>query len=133
MSNTSFKLNIVTPNQILEREITYIRFKDETGFFGILKGHIDFLTILVPSLCYYRDITDREIFLAVDRGILNVREGVVFLTSREVFESEDAERLSEKIDKTILKRSESEKAFLKMLEGIERSFMEKTLEFMKRF
>jgi F-type H+-transporting ATPase subunit epsilon len=133
MSNTSFKLNIVTPKQILEREITYIRFKDETGFFGILKGHIDFLTVLVPSLCYYRDITDREIFLAVDRGILNVREGVVFLTSREVFESEDAERLSEKIDKTILKRSESEKAFLKMLEGIERSFMEKTLEFMKRF
>ena len=123
MSNTSFKLNIVTPNQILEREITYIRFKDETGFFGILKGHIDFLTVLVPSLCYYRDINDREIFLAVDRGILNVREGVVFLTSREVFESEDAERLSEKIDKT----------FLKMLEGIERSFMEKTLEFMKRF
>lgn len=133
MSNTSFKLNIVTPNQILEREITYIRFKDETGFFGILKGHIDFLTVLVPSLCYYRDINDREIFLAVDRGILNVREGVVFLTSREVFESEDAESLSEKIDKTILKRAESEKAFLKMLEGIERSFMEKTLEFMKRF
>jgi len=133
MSNTSFKLNIVTPKQILEREITYIRFKDETGFFGILKGHIDFLTVLVPSLCYYRDINDREIFLAVDRGILNVREGVVFLTSREVFESEDAESLSEKIDKTILKRAESEKAFLKMLEGIERSFMEKTLEFMKRF
>jgi F-type H+-transporting ATPase subunit epsilon len=133
MSNTSFKLNIVTPKQILEREITYIRFKDETGFFGILKGHIDFLTVLVPSLCYYRDITDREIFLAVDRGILNVRKGAVFLTSREVFESEDAERLSEKIDKTILKRSESEKAFLKMLESIERSFMEKTLEFMKRF
>jgi F-type H+-transporting ATPase subunit epsilon len=133
MSNTSFKLNIVTPKQILEREITYIRFKDETGFFGIMKGHIDFLTVLVPSLCYYRDINDREIFLAVDRGILNVREGVVFLTSREVFESEDAESLSEKIDKTILKRAESEKAFLKMLEGIERSFMEKTLEFMKRF
>lgn len=133
MSNTSFKLNIVTPKQILEREITYIRFKDETGFFGILKGHIDFLTVLVPSLCYYRDINDREIFLAVDRGILNVREGVVFLTSREVFESEDAESLSEKIDKTILKRTESEKAFLKMLEGIERSFMEKTLGFMKRF
>jgi F-type H+-transporting ATPase subunit epsilon len=133
MSNTSFKLNIVTPKQILEREITYIRFKDETGFFGILKGHIDFLTVLVPSLCFYRDINDREIFLAVDRGILNVREGVVFLTSREVFESEDAESLSEKIDKTILKRTESEKAFLKMLEGIERSFMEKTLGFMKRF
>jgi F-type H+-transporting ATPase subunit epsilon len=133
MSNTSFKLNIVTPKQILERESTYIRFKDETGFFGIMKGHIDFLTVLVPSLCYYRDINDREIFLAVDRGILNVREGVVFLTSREVFESEDAERLSEKIDKTILKRAGSEKAFLKMLEGIERSFMEKTLEFMKRF
>ena len=131
--NGVFRLSVVTPTRIFEREIIHIRLKDETGFFGVMKNHIDFLTVLVPSLCYYRDINDREIFLAVDRGILNVREGVVFLTSREVFESEDAESLSEKIDKTILKRSESEKAFLKMLEGIERSFMEKTLEFMKRF
>jgi F-type H+-transporting ATPase subunit epsilon len=133
MSNASFRLNIVTPMKTFERDIRYIRLKDETGFFGIMKGHIDFLTVLVPSLCYYTDINDREIFLAVDGGILSVRGDNVSLTSREVFESGDAEKLTEIIENTIRKREESEKALLKMLEGIERSFMEKTIESIRRF
>lgn len=130
--NNVFKLNIVTPLKMIERDIKYIRLKDETGFFGIMKGHIDFLTVLVPSLCYYTDINDREVFLAVDGGVLSVRKGNVFLTSREVFESEDAEKLSEIIENTVRKREESEQALLNMLEGIERSFMEKTIKFMRR-
>ena len=133
MSNTSFKLNIVTPTKMFERDIRYIRLKDETGFFGIMKGHIDFLTVLVPSLCYYIDTNTKEIFLAVDGGILSVRGETVSLTSKQVFESEDSEKLAEIIENTIWKREESEKTFLKMLEGIERSFMEKTIEFIRRF
>jgi len=133
MSNTSFRLNIVTPTKMFERDIRYIRLKDETGFFGIMKGHIDFLTVLVPSLCYYIDTNTKEIFLAVDGGILSVRGETVSLTSKQVFESEDSEKLVEIIENTIWKREESEKTFLKMLEGIERSFMEKTIEFIRRF
>ncbi|HYA12660.1 MAG TPA: F0F1 ATP synthase subunit epsilon [Thermodesulfovibrionales bacterium] len=133
MSNTSFRLNIVTPTKMFERDIRYIRLKDETGFFGIMKGHIDFLTVLVPSLCYYIDTNTKEIFLAVDGGILSVRGETVSLTSKQVFESEDSEKLAEIIENTIWKREESEKTFLKMLEGIERSFMEKTIEFIRRF
>lgn len=133
MSNTSFRLNIVTPTKMFERDIRYIRLKDETGFFGIMKGHIDFLTVLVPSLCYYIATNTKEIFLAVDGGILSVRGETVSLTSKQVFESEDSEKLAEIIENTIWKREESEKTFLKMLEGIERSFMEKTIEFIRRF
>ena len=133
MSNTSFRLNVVTPMRMFERDIRYIRLRDETGFFGIMKGHIDFLTVLIPSLCYYTDTNNKEIFLAVDGGILSVRGEMVSLTSKQVFESEDAEKLAETIKNTLWKREESEKAFLKMLEGIERSFMEKTTEFLRRF
>ena len=118
---------------MFERDIRYIRLKDEKGFFGIMKGHIDFLTVLVPSLCYYIDTNTKEIFLAVDGGILSVRGETVSLTSKQVFESEDSEKLAEIIENTIWKREESEKTFLKMLEGIERSFMEKTIEFIRRF
>jgi F-type H+-transporting ATPase subunit epsilon len=129
MSNSSFKLKIVTPLNIFERVTKYIRLKDETGFFGIMKDHIDFLTILVPSLGYYTDINDREVFLAVNGGVLSVREGVTILTSREVFESEDAEKLSEIIESTILKSDKTELAFLEMLKGIERAFIEKSIKF----
>ena len=131
MSNSSFKLSIVTPTKIMEKEITYIRLKDETGFFGILKGHTNFLTVLVPSLCYYTDVNGKEVFLAVDEGILSVREGTVTITSKEVFESDSAEKLAEIIENTLTKRDESEIAFRGMFEGIERSFMEKTIKLVK--
>lgn len=131
MSNSSFKLSIVTPTKIMEKDITYIRLKDETGFFGILKDHTNFLTILVPSLCYYTDENGKEVFLAVDEGILSVREGTVTITSKEVFESDNAEKLAEIIENTLTKRDESEIAFRGMFEGIERSFMEKTIKLVK--
>lgn len=131
--NEVFRLSVVTPTSMFEREIKHVRLKDETGFFGIMKNHIDFLTVLVPSLCYYRDAKDREMFLAVDGGILDVRGEIASLTSREVYESEDAEKLAEIIEKTILKRTGSEQAFREMLQGIEKSFMEKTIEFVKQF
>jgi F-type H+-transporting ATPase subunit epsilon len=129
MSNSSFKLKIVTPLKTFERVTKYIRLKDETGFFGIMKDHIDFLTILVPSLGYYIDINDREVFLAVNGGVLSVKERVTILTSREVFESENAEKLSEIIESTILKRDKTELAFLDILKGIERAFIEKSIKF----
>ncbi len=131
--NGVFRLSVVTPTSMFEREIKHIRLKDETGFFGVMKNHIDFLTVLVPSLCYYRDANDREMFLAVDGGILDVRGGTASLTSREVHESEDAENLAEIIEKTILERTGSEQAFREMLEGIEKSFMKKTIEFVRQF
>lgn len=131
MTNSSFKLNIVTPTKITEKEITYIRLKDETGYFGILKDHTNFLTVLVPSLCYYTDVNGREAFLAVDEGIVSVREGTITITSKEVFESDDAGKLAEIIETTLAKRDESEIAFRGMFAGIERSFMEKTIKLVK--
>ena len=125
MSDQSFRLTIVTPTKIVERDITHIRLKDETAYFGIMKGHIDFLTTLVASLCYYRDASGKDTFLAVDGGILSVRGGEVTLTSREVYEGSDAGRLAEIIEGAIAKRIESERALVTMLESIERSFIEK--------
>jgi F-type H+-transporting ATPase subunit epsilon len=131
VNDTTFKLKIVTPLKITENEIKYIRLKDATGFFGVMKGHIDFLTVIEPSLCYYIDSNNMEVFLAVNGGILRVRGGKVTLTSLEIFESDDAEKLSEIIEGTVAKRDKSETDFRKTLEGIERSFIEKTLEFVR--
>ncbi len=131
MNNSAFKLKIVTPAKIMERDITYIRLKDSTGFFGILKGHTNFLAVLVPSLCYYTDEYGKEMFLAVNGGILCIREGIATITSKEVFESDNAEKLAEIIENTLAKRDKAEMSFREMFEGIERSFMEKTIKLAK--
>lgn len=131
MSGSSFKLNIVTPAGVLSRDITHIRLKDESGFFGIMKGHIDFLTVLVPSLCYYRDENGKEMFLAVDEGIFRVRGGVATLTSREIFESGDAGKLAELMESTFEQRRKTEAGLREMLGNIEKSFIEKTAAFLR--
>jgi F-type H+-transporting ATPase subunit epsilon len=131
MSGSSFRLRIVTPAGIFSRDITLLRLKDESGFFGIMKGHIDFLTVLVPSLCYYRDENGREMFLAVDEGIFSVREGVATLTSKEIFESGDAEKLAELIESTFEQRRKAEAGLREMLGNIEKSFIEKTAAFLR--
>jgi len=117
----------VTPARVFEREVVHIRLRDESGFFGVMKDHADFLTVLVPSLCYFRDARGREQFLAVDEGIFSVNGGLAVLTSREVFESEDAEKLVDIVDRTFLQRREAEMSLREMLGDMERSFMEKTL------
>ncbi len=127
MNRANFELQIITPLQTFRREVIHLRLKDATGFFGIMKSHADFLTVLVPCLGYYRDSDDKEVFLAVDGGILAVRRGVVVLTSREVFEGEDSKDLSEIIESTMMRRDQSEVALLSMLHGIEKSFIEKAV------
>lgn len=129
--NGTFTINIITPLKVFEREIRYIRLRDETGFFGVMKGHADFLTILVPSLGYYNDKSGKETFIAVDGGIFSVRGGIVTLISREAFESEDAEKLGNIIDGVFAGREESETAFSGMIQGIEKSFIQKTAEFIR--
>jgi F-type H+-transporting ATPase subunit epsilon len=128
MSDSLFTLKIVTPPKITEKRIKALRLKDGSGFFGIMKGHINFATALEPSLCYYLDENGREVFLAVDGGIASIKGGMVTITSRAIFESDDAEKLAEIIDNTMVKKDASELSFLNMIKGIERSFMEKTLE-----
>jgi F-type H+-transporting ATPase subunit epsilon len=128
MSDSLFTLKIVTPQKITGKRVKTIRLKDISGFFGIMKGHINFVTALVPSLCYYLDENDREVFLAVDGGVVSIKGGMVTITSREIFESDDAEKLAEIIENTMVKKDSSERSFLNMIKGIERSFMEKTLE-----
>jgi len=131
MSDSLFVLRIVTPSKIIERRIRAIRLKDGSGYFGIMKGHIDFMTAVETSLCYYLDENGKEVFLAVDGGIVSVRGETVTITSREVFESFDAEKLAEIIENSIVKRDVSEGSFLNTIKGIERSFMEKSLEMMR--
>ena len=131
MSDSLFILKIVTPPKITEKRVKAIRLKDGSGFFGIMKGHINFVTAIEPSLCYYLDENDKEEFLAVDGGIVSIKGGMVTITSRAIFESDDAEKLAEIIENTMVKRDSSERSFLNMIKGIERSFMEKTLEFIR--
>lgn len=79
------RLLITTPlaTVVDTNDVTYVRAEDETGAFGILSGHADFLTTLTVSVVTWRN-DGQEHHVAVRGGVLNVKDGVqVSIATRE--------------------------------------------------
>lgn len=72
----ALKLTIATPLAVVidADDVTYLRAEDDTGAFGILPGHADFLTTLVVSVVTWRrgETTHN---VAVRGGVLTAEKG----------------------------------------------------------
>lgn len=70
------RLSIRTPLAVVmdETDVTYVRAEDETGAFGILEGHADFLTTLAVCVVMWRR-AEQTSQVAVRGGILRVCSG----------------------------------------------------------
>jgi len=70
------KLVITTPLlvEVNVSDVNYLSAEDETGLFGILPGHADFLTALTVSVVTWRD-AGAEHYAAVRGGMLSVEQG----------------------------------------------------------
>ncbi len=76
MSGT-LHLTVTTPGQILvdSGDVAAVRAEDESGSFGILPGHADLLTALVPSVVRWRTADGSTHFCAVRGGVFTVSVG----------------------------------------------------------
>lgn len=71
------RLSVATPLAIVvdARDVAQLRAEDETGSFGILAGHADFVTALAVSVVSWRNGRGAEHYVAVRGGMLQVRGG----------------------------------------------------------
>lgn len=91
------RLLVTTPLEVVvdQRNVSHIRAEDDTGAFGILKGHADFLTVLKPTVIAWR-LGDgaAEHYAAVRGGMLSVKDGdLVQIASREAAASDNLDDL----------------------------------------
>jgi F-type H+-transporting ATPase subunit epsilon len=92
------RLLITTPASVVvdEQNVTAVRAEDETGSFGVLDGHAEFLTALTLSVVHWRGARDRLRFCAVRRGVLSVARGTeVSIATREAILGDDLARLEQ--------------------------------------
>jgi F-type H+-transporting ATPase subunit epsilon len=70
-------LTVTTPAQILvaSDNVVAVRAEDQSGSFGILPGHADLLTVLVPSVLRWRTADGLARFCAVRGGVFTVASG----------------------------------------------------------
>jgi len=95
------RLLITTPTAVMvdDPDVVAVRAEDESGSFGILNGHADFLTALTVSVVSWHRADDRRRFCAVRRGVLSVTKGSkgseVAIATREAIPGDDLDHLEQ--------------------------------------
>jgi F-type H+-transporting ATPase subunit epsilon len=90
------RLLITTPTTVVvdDSDVVAVRAEDESGSFGILSGHADFLTALAVSVVSWRLADDTRRYCAVRYGVLTVRGGnAVAIATRQAILGDDLDRL----------------------------------------
>ncbi len=94
------RLTVATPLAIVVEadNVVHLRAEDETGAFGILAGHADFLTALAISVASWRDDRGAEHHIALRGGMLEVRGGnTIAIASPEAVPGDDLRRLESEV------------------------------------
>lgn len=86
------KLLIATPSAVVAdfADVTAVRAEDESGEFGILPHHADFVTALAVSIVGWRRADGRQGYCAVRGGLLTVSGGEnVAIATRDAIVGDD--------------------------------------------
>jgi F-type H+-transporting ATPase subunit epsilon len=85
---------------LIEAEVRSVRAEDDSGAFGLLPHHVDFLTTLRIGVVSWCDAEGQAHHCAVRGGVLTVRAGEVSVATREAVLNDDLEQL----ESTVLER-----------------------------
>ena len=94
------KLTVATPLAIIidTEDVVHLRAEDQTGAFGILRGHADFITVLEISVVTWRDSKGIEHHVAVRGGVLQIERGeLISIATREAVQGDDLRRLESEV------------------------------------
>ncbi|GAB2800596.1 F0F1 ATP synthase subunit epsilon [Halomonas shantousis] len=99
MSHAPFHLLIVTPQRILvdRDDIVALRAEDASGSFGLLPGHVNFLTALSPSVVRWRCRAGSCGYCAVHSGVLSLMGGELRIACREGVIGDDLDMLEAQV------------------------------------
>jgi len=104
-------LKVLLPTEVLiEEKVTKVNAEAENGHFGILPHHIDFVAALVPGiLSYQKEDSKKEVFLAVNEGILVKCDREVLVSTQDAIQGEDLGTLKQAVTEQFKVLDEKEK------------------------
>lgn len=92
-------LLIATPQQILVdcADMVSLRGEDASGGFGLLLGHVDYLTVLQPTVLRWRRASGEQGYCAVRGGVLSLSGGELRVACREGIVGERLDELEARV------------------------------------
>ncbi|MBE3120981.1 MAG: F0F1 ATP synthase subunit epsilon [Thermoplasmata archaeon] len=117
-------LKILLPGKtFLKREVKKITAEAENGWFCLLPKHVDFTTSLTPGILLLTTSEGKDVFLAIDEGILVKYGNKVVISTRNAIEGEDLGELKNRVEEIFIKTDEKEKDAQIALSKLEADFV----------
>jgi len=124
----TFSVHIITPSHIKRVEnVSFFRAEDRSGTFGILSRHIEFLTILEPSIAI-AVIGGEEEYFAFNGGILSFKKEMLTVTTKEFAQSSQIGELRGIIERFFKEQQEKESIFHLNMQNLQKAFFKKMVE-----
>ena len=126
------RLKVMTPIRIvLDEPAEKITAEARNGSFCLLPRHIDFLAALVPGILFFENRDGREVFLAMDGGVLVKCGDEVSVSTRTAVKGRDLESLRQTLDQEMLQQDERERKTRTVLARLETNFARRFMEMEK--
>ncbi|ACB50861.1 putative ATP synthase delta/epsilon subunit [Crocosphaera subtropica ATCC 51142] len=123
------KLKVLIPNKVfLVEEVEQVNAEAKNGAFGLLSNHIDFVTALTPSILSYRSVEGKEVFMAIDEGILVKCGQTVMVSTGRAVKDANLDRLHQTVAEEFRQLNEQQKmtrtAIARLESGLARGILE---------
>ncbi|MEJ2182688.1 MAG: F0F1 ATP synthase subunit epsilon [Nitrospirota bacterium] len=120
MGGKSVKLKVILPEEVLlEEAARKVKAEDERGSFTLLPRHVDLATSLVPGILSFEDDSGREVFVALDAGVLVKAGGDVLVCTRRAVLGPDLGQLREHVREQFMVLDERERAARSVMARLE--------------
>lgn len=126
------KLEILLPNKIFyQQETEKIQAEGKEGYFILLPHHIDYISLLEPSIIttYFKE---KRYYIAVDGGILIKDGDLVSVSTKNAEATENFEKLHEKIKETFQTEEEAKRKIHQAFNYLENKFLQRFQTFIKK-
>lgn len=118
------RLEVITPMAVcVDRPVRRIVAEGPDGRFGILPGHIDFVSALVPGILLYETENGAERFVAVNAGTLVKCGDEVQVAVRGAVEGDDLGALRARVEVEFRQHDETERDARAALARLEASMI----------
>ncbi len=122
------RLKVLLPTEIfINEEVEKVVAEADNGYFCLLPRHVDFISALVPGLLIYEQ-EGREVFLAVDEGILAKCGAEVLVSTRNAVRGPDLGKLKETVENKFRSVDERKKIAHSAVAKLEINFVRQFIE-----
>ena len=133
MEKILMTVSVFLPTEIfLEKDgIRKVIAEGMEGWFTLLPEHIDYVSILTPSILTLEDLKRKKRYFAVDHGTLVKRGKKIFISTRRAIRGTDLDSLAGVVKEELTAMDDLEKKARSVLAGMEHSIMQRFAELNK--